>query len=515
MRSRISFRRVSELVSKEADVIVLDLSNQNFGFDEYMSASSMSDDLIILFAQVLDKGLSQCNSMKQNKLKLIEKMVESNYLKKHLYRTIEKKDVFGNYFENLIINTINICHAIISAMPSSRFTIEPITERIELIVKIRMKKPELASHYDEKIAKLKEEENRIEKSKANDNNQVARSQIITFTNTNDHLDPPDRIIDISIAPTLEEINKEGKPFLRRNIIKGPFKDVKHYLDIHFRLLREDFMQPLRKGIAEFKNIIKEANKNANRNNVDNSQALSKEIEAKVSKIESLYVYQNVSFVANLCVDSGVTYSIKLDTSKMRAVNWEFSKRLLYGSLVCLSNDYFTTNLIVAIIYDRDAEKLKKGLLSVKIDSNTMAEDDNEALLKSKYVMLETSAYFEAYRHVLNALCGQYRVDDQSFPFKRELIDCHVANIDSPRYFMNAYIDFRPIVDKNKQFVNDRSTGTVNYQFDSQSDYAKACHAQYEREWPSPKQLHLDESQYEALKIGLTKKIAIIQGFVFK
>ena len=103
---------------------------------------------------------------------------------------------------------------------------------------------------------------------------------------------------------------------------------------------------------------------------------------------------------------------------------------------------------MAIIYDRDAEKLKKGILSVKIDSNT-TEDDNEALLKSKYVMLETSAYFEAYRHVLNALCGQYRVDDNNFPFKRELIDCEVANMESPRYLLDSYIDFRPIADKYK------------------------------------------------------------------
>ena len=193
-----------------------------------------------------------------------------------------------------------------------------------------MKNQELSSLYDDKITKLKEEENRIEKS----NTQAARSQIRTFTNTNDHLDPPDRIIDISIAPTLEEINKDGKPFLRRNIIKGRFKDVKHYLDIHFRLLREDFMQPLRKGILEFKSIINEANKKNKNRNVNNDEALSKEIEAKVSKIESLYVYQNVSFVSNLCVDSGVTYSIKLDTTKMRAVNWEYSKTFVVW-LTCL------------------------------------------------------------------------------------------------------------------------------------------------------------------------------------
>jgi MoxR-like ATPase len=32
-----------------------------------------------------------------------------------------------------------------------------------------------------------------------------------------------------------------------------------------------------------------------------------------------------------------------------------------------------------------------------------------------------------------------------------------------------------------------------------------------RRWPSKEQLGLDESQYEALKIALTREVAVIQG----
>ena len=44
---------------------------------------------------------------------------------------------------------------------------------------------------------------------------------------------------------------EDKPvYLRRNRDVGAFSSVNDYLDVQFRLLREDFLQPLREGIAE-------------------------------------------------------------------------------------------------------------------------------------------------------------------------------------------------------------------------------------------------------------------------
>ena len=64
-------------------------------------------------------------------------------------------------------------------------------------------------------------------------------------------DPPDDFRDISIFPTVDDLNNP-KPFLRRNIINGSFPNLETYLDIQFRLLREDFIKPLRDGIRECK-----------------------------------------------------------------------------------------------------------------------------------------------------------------------------------------------------------------------------------------------------------------------
>ena len=67
----------------------------------------------------------------------------------------------------------------------------------------------------------------------------------------DESEPPDDFRQIDIVPTVEDLNNFN-PFLRQNKINEKFKSLDSYLDIQFRLLREDFVRPLREGIREFK-----------------------------------------------------------------------------------------------------------------------------------------------------------------------------------------------------------------------------------------------------------------------
>jgi len=64
--------------------------------------------------------------------------------------------------------------------------------------------------------------------------------------------PPNDFRQMSIFPDIRsDIHATGEPFLRRNIVKGGYDDAEHYLDVQFRLLREDFIRPLRNGIHEY------------------------------------------------------------------------------------------------------------------------------------------------------------------------------------------------------------------------------------------------------------------------
>ena len=45
----------------------------------------------------------------------------------------------------------------------------------------------------------------------------------------------------------------------------------------------------------------------------------------------------------------------------KKMNWESSKRLMYGSILCLSLDGFTDNNLFAVIAERDAKNMAKGI----------------------------------------------------------------------------------------------------------------------------------------------------------
>lgn len=65
------------------------------------------------------------------------------------------------------------------------------------------------------------------------------------------LKPPDDYKQISVIPSIEELKSDEKTFLRTNKTSGSYIDSHHYLDVQFRLLREDFVRPLKIGIQDY------------------------------------------------------------------------------------------------------------------------------------------------------------------------------------------------------------------------------------------------------------------------
>lgn len=63
--------------------------------------------------------------------------------------------------------------------------------------------------------------------------------------------PPNNYRRISICPEAHELFSYHDLDLRENIVCGSYNGVDHYLDIQFRLLRENFLLPLRKNIKKY------------------------------------------------------------------------------------------------------------------------------------------------------------------------------------------------------------------------------------------------------------------------
>ena len=154
---------------------------------------------------------------------------------------------------------------------------------------------------------------------------------------NDDVNPPDDFRELSVIPTQEDILTGERPFLRRNKIDGSYHDAEHYLDVQFRLLREDFVRPLREGIAKL---------------------LERIGSVKIGAFQDIRVYKDVRLLYPVCTSNGLRYRIKFDNTNLKHVRWENSKRLIFGSLMCLSKDKFDS-FIFATVANREIKDLKQ------------------------------------------------------------------------------------------------------------------------------------------------------------
>ncbi|CAH1269007.1 ZNFX1 [Branchiostoma lanceolatum] len=285
--------------------------------------------------------------------------------------------------------------------------------------------------------------------------------------------PPDDFRRLPVIPTYEDIHTDKDPFLRPNIVRGRYPDVDTYLDVQFRLLREDFVRPLREGIAEFLDM--------RRRGFDQK-----------GRLQDIHVYYDVHVVYPTYAYSGIGYRIQFDSSRLKGVRWRYSKRLIYGSLVCLSNDDFRT-MHFATVVNREPTQLELGWVDVRLEDNTLNVLRISPM--DTFIMVESSAFFEAYRHVLK---GLQEVKRNTMPFAKYIVNCDCDNgVDSPEYLRGSFGDVTydlSVVVENAHSSRVRSVPVLQ-------DYL----------WPSAEDLNFDESQYRAFKLGLTKEFAVIQG----
>ena len=159
----------------------------------------------------------------------------------------------------------------------------------------------------------------------------------------DRSKPPENFRQLSVIPTPSDItdrSHDRDPSVRKNKIKGRYYNEEHYLDVQFRLFREDFLRPLRDGIQQ---LIGMPN-----NSGDDSD----------EHLQNIRNYEHVRILNTVCTSTGIRYRIRFDVSKFAGLQWENSKRLIFGSLLCLSKDNFKT-FVFATVADRVLENVKQ------------------------------------------------------------------------------------------------------------------------------------------------------------
>lgn len=284
---------------------------------------------------------------------------------------------------------------------------------------------------------------------------------------------------LPLFPTAAEISKGTDDLQRRlskNVVSGKYDSVMHYLDTHFRLLREDAINSIREGIRwcrqnQLKTPVPQGQASAPPPAAADIPAVNRDIQ----------VYTAVQMRGITTSSIGVQYRVSFDIDV--AVHWERSKRLLFGSLVCLSPDNFES-VLWATVASRDAALLaSKQQVDLRFAEGFSSSFDPNA----SYTMVESvSTYYEAYSHVLQAL---QNTPMEKFPFQEYLINCAPA-VAAPSYLAGGADLYN--------MYNCFDAGTTSFHL-------------LEDKWPADIITSMDDSQMQALKQALTKELAVIQG----
>ncbi|XP_057892164.1 NFX1-type zinc finger-containing protein 1 isoform X1 [Melospiza georgiana] len=470
---RIGYKFLESLLEKNPSEVVNTLASSS-GLKELLSQTTMNRNFVQLICQVLRKA---CSSQldRQRVQHILGVVKESNFLRVCLPQYVsdmvtEVVPAVRHEYPEHISNIILLLQHLINTFPASS------VQKVSLLLTVLTASIDALRGFgvditEETEKNLNQVQMLMQHLQEKRREGTLRADNCTFMQPQDGQAGSYRFM--SICPTYDEIHGNEKPFLRPNFVSGKYESTSIYLDTHFRLLREDFVRPLREGIMEVLQNLQDRN-------------------LRRRKFDDVRIYFDARIIAPSCTPTGIAYKVQFDTKPLRFVQWQNSKRLLYGSLVCMSQDRFETFLF-ATVSNRNAAELANGIVELSFDA------DSQPLVgqfepSDSFLMVETTAYFEAYRHVLE---GLQKMREEDIPFQRYIVECD-AQVKVPAYLTwdTAY-NLAPLVKTSPK--------------DKCPDSLKIVKILDPSQWLSMEDLKLDESQMQALNLALTKELAIIQG----
>ena len=300
----------------------------------------------------------------------------------------------------------------------------------------------------------------------------------------------------SILPLTSEINNEMvPPKLRPNIVEGRYDSWEHYYDTQFKLLKEDFVASLRRGICDFRK---------------EEEILNTPDNNRLWQAADIRVYDNVTFTGLCFSTNGITLTIQFDCSKLSRVKWEHSKRLIYGSLLCFSCNNFETVMFASVV-ERDCIRLKNGIVTVKMESD---EDILYLSLNTGdyYTMIESQAHYETYYHILHSL---QTAESDVMPFTNIIIEANCSHVQPPAYMCPMEMHRSTIKHPPPIFNMFDALGMSGHHPQSILSMCGPMDSIFNVSrpecWPSVEQVQLDQSQLKAIRMALTQRVSVIQG----
>lgn len=510
---------------------ILDLTNKSKRFEALLKtnpAEKIRPDLMKLVIRAIHLCCSP-NNVRENAERLLRVVVDSNFLCLHLSAFISKISYYsqlnGNFLpSDLISRLAEIFLELFQRFGRDIVDSIPFAQLSETLRELKDKSllHEDTEVLEKKILQVREYRDELIRQKI----QSARGK-----EDESQLTPPDNYRDISVIPEAEDLKIHNKPFLRINVVDGSYKDQEHYLDVQFRLLREDFILPLREGIRQLQK---------------DSRALGTTGSSHSNHAQDVHVYRDVTVLYPVCSGKGMVYRIRFDAfhHSVRRVNWDKCKLLKFGSLLCLSRsaDGFYRPLF-ATVENRDPRELRLGELEVRFEGVQLEILNRFVKEKEKFDMVESPAFFESYRHVLE---GLQEIEPGELPFHEQIVKC-IRDVWAPDYEnkTNGFFDMSGIIEDEAEgtavpqpklivdelMLEDHSVVPVNTSREMASVASDSCSIDSDDSTKDGKlakgrpedfvniydlqrgreSLGFNESQMRAFKMALSKRFAVIQG----
>lgn len=461
---KVGYTYLVELLKKEPYDILVEVLQPNSKFDVFLQTQEIQADWLFLVMRIIAKIAS--SKFVGNKNEMFNYICKSSLLRTISYYLgdvcveTNKKTISNmkTFFDDLLV----FYSSIVYTLPTVAFEMEfkkLILKTMPAVEQAKLLDLEISDEVIQKltalISNLDEYDDLIKKKMLPRTTKSYRDRL-------EDMAPPEDFRELSLYPTVEDLTRNNLGFVRPNKLKGAYIDVEHYLDVQFRLLREDFIDPLRKGLKKYAQA---------KLNHESGKRMK-------NKYESVRLYQKVKFeFCELTGTNQVGYVLNFDVDqKMTKIKWEYCKRFMYGSLLLFTNNNFET-FFCGTVLDRNMEKLTSGKISVALTSDIQVHQN---FFNEIFCMAESEVFFEPYHLIMKSLILK---EENNFPMSKYIV----------------YGEREAVIP------------TYMYKFEILSILGYNAELIHSDSWPSSEDLCLDDYQYRAFKKALTSEFCIIQG----
>ncbi|ULU03786.1 hypothetical protein L3Y34_016924 [Caenorhabditis briggsae] len=209
-------------------------------------------------------------------------------------------------------------------------------------------------------------------------------------------EPPEDFRTLTAVPTLKDYVNASEPYLRRIVELGVYTSADHYLDVQFRLLREDLVSPMRDGLDIYRKNGTCKGRRLEGQNMNSDISIT-----NIERVDGKQVTDKDGW------EMRIIHPSSFDISKLL----ENDREMKESGLVMLSCDRFVDDFHLGHI---QTSVLAKGQLHLAVHEETAPFQPDKS-----YMMAEATSYLPAYEHVLNAL--KTLSPFKPIPFERYLV----------------------------------------------------------------------------------------------